>query len=708
MISAASHILLVAALRALIVALALYAGLRALRVANAPALKAAWTMVLGAAMAMPLLMHWQPRPSWTAVKVHPISWSKWVAFKSRAQRPSRASIVSTLQEPATTTRQASEAINDFATPAETYSNLDSSQNTPTTATSSRATDTAPPLSAPPPKDLSVRLIGISFLLYFAVGAVLLLRLILGLASSIRLWADAKPIDSNLDCPAGTPIRCSRRISSPVNIGSGVLLPADYEQWDNEKLRVVLAHEYSHIRQRDFYLQLLTGLYTAVSWFSPLGWWLKRKLSELGEAISDHAALEAANSPAAYAQLLLEFAAMPRPTLYGVAMAHSTNLNQRIERLLNESSFRRTFAGRRHAVIALVLPAMLIAATTLVHVQAAAATSQAGSSRSDASQTVTPSPDATPVQPAITGQSHPDSDQVTGTASAQTQRIVAQEPTPAPAPSAVPSPEAAPVPSALPSPATGSQESMPAIPAIPRVSPFDVQVHIPPIPPMSAMVAFEGQASCFGNGDSYAIVGDSETKTRFCGNWGAEGAAEVEKARSIAHGHFLLLRHEGKYFVVDDPDVVHQLEDMNRTVEARAEQMRAAGKELHDAGQEAREQALKEREAAAKIPAPDLSKELAELNATVASLAAKQGATVSHEELAEVEHEVQAIQRRLIDSEVKAYVSIDMSRFNAEQDKFNAEMGLLGAEMGRLSHENDENIRSIIDESLKNGKARPVN
>jgi len=37
--------------------------------------------------------------------------------------------------------------------------------------------------------------------------------------------------------------------------------------------------------------MLAGLYAAVFWFSPLGWWLKRKLSDLGEAISDRPALK---------------------------------------------------------------------------------------------------------------------------------------------------------------------------------------------------------------------------------------------------------------------------------------------------------------------------------------------------------------------------------------------------------------------------------
>jgi hypothetical protein len=36
------------------------------------------------------------------------------------------------------------------------------------------------------------------------------------------------------------------------------------------------------------------------------------------------------------------------------------------------------------------------------------------------------------------------------------------------------------------------------------------------------------------------------------------------------------------------------------------------------------------------------------------------------------------------------------------------MGKFGAQMGQMSRENNQQIRSIIDDSLKDGKARPVN
>ena len=255
--------------------------------------------------------------------------------------------------------------------------------------------------------------------------------------------DAKPVATltNLDLPDSIHVRSSERIGSPVNFGSGILLPADYAEWDEEKLRVVVAHERSHVTQRDFYLQMIAGLYASLTWFSPLGWWLKRKLSELGEAISDRAGLDAASSPSAYAQLLLEFAAQPRPTLVtGVAMAHSRNLSNRIERLLNDSSFRLAFSGGRRALLALVLPIALIAATAMVRVEAAQAPQSAAAPSMQSSDRTAARSVACSHQRRSTGQSN--ATQV-AEQSGSDQAPAPPQPAPSPAPAAAPSPDAAP-------------------------------------------------------------------------------------------------------------------------------------------------------------------------------------------------------------------------------------------------------------------------
>jgi beta-lactamase regulating signal transducer with metallopeptidase domain len=692
-----------AALRAFFVACVLWAGLRLLRVKNVRAQKGAWSVMLIAGLAMPLLMlsHWFP--AWAEVRLPAVSWSRFVhpaetpanIFQAEAP-PARASASAPESSPAATETNAPPDASDV-----NFETLPDPVN-------GRTPISLPPAAAPKESLLSKAsrspfdLLTAAWLVYLAVCAALLLRWLIGLSSSIRLWLQSKPVDAAKQYgEVGTlATRSSNRIFSPVNIGSGIILPSDYSEWPPEKLRAVLAHEGSHVRQRDFYLQLLAGFYTAITWFSPLGWWLKHKLSELSEAISDRAGLEESASSSAYAQLLLEFAALPRPTLTGVAMARSNNLSHRIDRLLNESSFKQAFSGSRRALVAaLIVPAVLVLAASLVRVQAAATPNQ-----SESPQAAKLAQDQPPSQSALMAQSNPVPAQVGASDPAQTPPVPpAPEAAPAPAaPNSNPAPEAVPAP---PLPPDSSQESGPAVPAVTPIPPIDVEVHVPPMPPlMPFMQGYGGHASCFANGDVYAIVGDPGTKTRFCGNTDGQLEAEVEKARSTAHGHFLLFRHEGKYYIVDDPATVLLIENMDKSLHDQSDQMRAAAEALRDAGEQARDEA---RKATANIPAPDLSKEMADLNAAVASLTAKQGATVSREELAQVQREISAIQRRLIEAEVNVGMKNFNAKFKAEEGKFNEQISQMGTELGRTVQGNQAKIGSIIDDSLKNGKARPV-
>ena len=702
-------ILLESAMRAAIAAVAIGCGLRIFRVRNVPAQKAAWGLVLLAGLAMPFVMRSPWLPGWAAVKL-PVS-------LPRAGTPAAADRIASEQDMTTPEAQVSVAIRPHhrhAVQTTPMANLDA------VPTSEPESLPVAPLAQRPPvrasaTSLSEILLSAGWCLYLAVCAFLLLRLIWGLGLSLWLWKRADPVDmpGEPEFPALVRVRSSSSVSSPVNIGSGILLPANYAEWDEEKLRVVLAHEFSHVRQRDFYLQFLAGLYASLTWFSPLGWWLKHKLSDLGEAISDRAGLAVAASPSTYASMLLEFAALPRPTLNGVAMAHSRNLSHRIERLLNEASFHLAFAGRRRALLIVLVSSTLIAAAAMVRVQAASAPQVANSSQPAAQdQVAAPS--------AVTGQSNPQPAQVNDSTGAQSP-AASTSPEPPPAVSAPPAPGQGPAPSPAPAPPSapeaGVQGSFPVMPPMPAV-----HVEIPPMPaihvnvPMPEMAyAFAGQGNCFANGDSYAIVGDPGSKTRFCGDWDNEGQSDVEKARSQAHGHFLLFRHEGKLYIVDDPAIVSQLEAMDKSREDLREQMRALGKQMREEGEQARLAARKARETAKTVPAPDLSKEVAALDATAASLKAQQGATVSREQLEELQREISELQRRVIQAEIQAEVGVNMNQFNSdmaklgqEQGQYGEQMGKLGAEMGHMARENELKIMLTIDESLKNGKARPVN
>lgn len=381
MIPAMIPSLIEAAVRGLLLAAVVWAGLRALRVRNVVAQKATWGLVLAAALAIPAAMYWRTMlPATVVVPVE--TWqraTRLLPSPKEATLPppapvarSRRSEPEFIELPAVTAPSAALA-GQGRFPAPAISNVEAAERSDVS-----------PLAVSPAKRLSDWLLSFSLLevvraIYLLVCALLLIRLFYGAARAMLLWWSARPVQPDLLpawCAAtvqGLPLRSTTAIKSPLTIGSGVLLPEDYPEWDVSKLRVVLAHERSHVRQGDFYLQLLAGIYAAIFWFSPLGWWLRHTLSDLSETISDRAGLREAASRSSYAQVLLEFAVAPRSTYEGVAMAREGNLSQRIEKLLNESSFRQAFAGSRGRMLAAVLlvPTALVGATAMVRVEAAA-------------------------------------------------------------------------------------------------------------------------------------------------------------------------------------------------------------------------------------------------------------------------------------------------------------------------------------------------
>ncbi len=404
-----------AALRSLLVGLAVAVGLRIFRVRNVLAQKAAWGLVLVSALAMPVLLpitaQWHLLPAGVNVVLpaHPMTLLEELQARIVAKSGSDIKLgpvavripqsVAPESQESPVTEQPTASTGDKA-PSRTERTRHAAKPerdaafVPDGSTSSSAKSIAysasPMLRAQSPAP--VRHIAftpkiVALTLYCGIAALLLIRLALGLCTAIRLWRKAipVPVDQLTYDAASLPIRASSKVGSPLTIGSAILLPADYTTWDSEKLRIVLAHERSHIRQGDFYLQLLAGFYAAFVWFSPLGWWLKHELAELAEAISDRAGMEEATSRTSYAQILLAFAAAPRPASIGVAMARPGSLSRRIERLLNDNSFRQCFADGRRALIAVALvPVALFASTTLVRVQAAASTQSAAVSPTAAS------------------------------------------------------------------------------------------------------------------------------------------------------------------------------------------------------------------------------------------------------------------------------------------------------------------------------------
>src|SRR5262249_3200976 len=140
--------------------------------------------------------------------------------------------------------------------------------------------------------------------------VLVLRHSLGVVRWSRAQRAARPVAS--PAFAGVDIRATHAVSAPATVFATILVPEDFESWPLQIQRAVVAHESAHVANKDFYVQWLAQLHRCVFWFSPLAWWLPNRLALLSEHISDDAALQETSEHAAYAEVLLGFAARRGP------------------------------------------------------------------------------------------------------------------------------------------------------------------------------------------------------------------------------------------------------------------------------------------------------------------------------------------------------------------------------------------------------------
>jgi beta-lactamase regulating signal transducer with metallopeptidase domain len=192
--------------------------------------------------------------------------------------------------------------------------------------------------------------------YAAVTAVLLARFATGLWIGTRLRRCASIVSGpGLDV-ASIDVRVSAVIRSPASFASTILLPSTYETWDKATLATVLAHEQAHVRNRDCYRLWLAALYRAVFWFDPLAYWLHWRLRDLSELTSDEAAAAAVGDRAAYAAILKRMASPPQFIQSTVAMADAASLGRRLRRLSKEQS---AYASLARPCKALLMSAVLV-------------------------------------------------------------------------------------------------------------------------------------------------------------------------------------------------------------------------------------------------------------------------------------------------------------------------------------------------------------
>ncbi len=170
-------------------------------------------------------------------------------------------------------------------------------------------------------------------LYWSVAALLSIWFLWRRFAASRIWMRARGTAS---------LRYSDEISGPVAYGlfrTLILLPLGAEEWPQETLDQVLAHERAHGRRFDIAWDLLGSLAVALCWMQPFAWLALRELRREREWACDDLVLDEGLDRIEYAQTIYKFAAESslQPAMAGSGRG---NLEDRMKHLLNMNAPRR--------------------------------------------------------------------------------------------------------------------------------------------------------------------------------------------------------------------------------------------------------------------------------------------------------------------------------------------------------------------------------
>jgi TonB family protein len=165
----------------------------------------------------------------------------------------------------------------------------------------------------------------------------------------------------------------------------VVLPHTALRWPAERLRIVLLHEFIHVKRHDWAIHLLARLSVSLFWFNPLSWYALTRLQHERETACDDDVLRFGVAHSEYAQELVAIAKAWRAAspAVAVAMARSAHLEARIRAILNPHVNRRRLTMKLK-LLTLIPAVLVITMASLLTAPAQTGTARVGGIVKDAS------------------------------------------------------------------------------------------------------------------------------------------------------------------------------------------------------------------------------------------------------------------------------------------------------------------------------------
>ena len=152
------------------------------------------------------------------------------------------------------------------------------------------------------------------IIYFVISAILLLRIIYGVLSIMRIKSKSERV-----VISDHRIFVSKSELSPFSIFNNVFVN-EKELSVNDSINQILAHEKTHISQYHSLDIIFSEIVCVVLWVNPFFWLIKYNLKSTHEYLADEKVMEQGFEPAGYFMLLFS-------NVVGIRIGLANNLNQ---------------------------------------------------------------------------------------------------------------------------------------------------------------------------------------------------------------------------------------------------------------------------------------------------------------------------------------------------------------------------------------------
>ncbi len=182
----------------------------------------------------------------------------------------------------------------------------------------------------------------------------------------------KTLQQSLSLNKSVELFYSSRVKMPITFGffaPVIVLPSKAQSWSQQQVEIVLLHELSHIKRKDYLTNLLATLGTIFCWYNPLVWLALHFQKLACEKACDEMVLANNIQPGSYASVLLSVATTKATSKRFrfhpvVSLVGTNNLKLRIKAIVSRQYEKRRVPVSMQWTLSILMLFLVVSLTSL--------------------------------------------------------------------------------------------------------------------------------------------------------------------------------------------------------------------------------------------------------------------------------------------------------------------------------------------------------